>query len=99
MSDNLGFIIFVDSIPLGTYSFFISVCVHCKLLFGIIKQLLTGYSGNSKFIYYTPPPANIVWGYIGIGLSVCLSVRPSVCRSVLTSFHIFFPISTKLCGI
>ena len=56
MSDNLGFIIFVDSIPLGTYSFFISVCVHCKLLFGIIKQLLTGYPGNSKFIYYTPPP-------------------------------------------
>ena len=35
MSDNLGFIIFVDSIPLGTYSFFISVCVHCKVSYAV----------------------------------------------------------------
>ena len=27
------------------------------------------------------PPANKVWGYIGITLSVCTSVRPSVCLS------------------
>jgi hypothetical protein len=33
------------------------------------------------------PPANVVWGYIGIGLSV------------RTNFQIFCPISTKLCGI
>ena len=36
------------------------------------------------------PPANIVWGVY--------RNRP-VCPSVLTNFHIFCPISTKLCGI
>jgi len=35
MRDNFGFIIFLDSLPLGSYSFIISVCVHCKVSYAI----------------------------------------------------------------
>jgi hypothetical protein len=63
------------------YPYFYLSTVFSVEIYELFKELAS-HSTFSVFALFIIPPANKVWGYLGITLSIRPSVRPSVRQSM-----------------